>query len=164
VLEGVVEMMEANVASSGVRFDLLKEAAAIGVASWAMSGSGLSQAADQWLSQESLADSQTLASSASRPGGAADSSLVAACRRYSWQVANAAYTITDEQIGKLSSLGLSDAEILDLTLATSLFSALAIIERISAAVAPKPVAKRRLAGAKARSRADQSAAPSLSLR
>jgi hypothetical protein len=164
VLEGVVEMMEANVASSGIRFDLLKEAAAIGVASWAMSGSGLGRAANQWLSQESLADSHTLASSASRPGGAADSSLLAACRRYSWQVANAAYTITDEQIGKLSSLGLSDAEILDLTLATSLFSALAIIERISAAVAPKPVAKRRLAGAKARSRADQSAVPSLSLR
>ena len=54
------------------------------------------------------------------------------------QVANAAYTITDEQIRKLSALGLSDAELLDLTLATAAFSALAIIEPISAAVAPIP--------------------------
>jgi hypothetical protein len=52
-------------------------------------------------------------------------------------VANAAYTISDEQIRKLSALGLGEAELLDLTLATSLFSALAIIEPISAAVAPK---------------------------
>jgi hypothetical protein len=52
-------------------------------------------------------------------------------------VANAAYTISDEQIGKLLALGLGDAELLDLTLAAALFSALAIIEPISAAVAPK---------------------------
>jgi hypothetical protein len=51
-------------------------------------------------------------------------------------VSNAAYTITDEQIRKLSALGILDAELLDLTLATSLFSALAIIEPISAAVPP----------------------------
>jgi hypothetical protein len=55
-------------------------------------------------------------------------------------VANAAYTITDEEISKISALGLSDAEILDLALATALFSALAIIEPISAAVAPIPIA------------------------
>jgi hypothetical protein len=56
-------------------------------------------------------------------------------------VANAAYTISDEQIRKLSALGLSDAELLDLTLATALFSALAIIEPISAAVAPGQVGR-----------------------
>jgi hypothetical protein len=51
-------------------------------------------------------------------------------------VANAAYTITDEQIGRLLALGLSHAELFDLTLAASVFSALAIIEPISAAVSP----------------------------
>jgi hypothetical protein len=51
-------------------------------------------------------------------------------------VANAAYTISDEQIRKMSALGFGDAELLDLTLTTALFSALAIIEPISAAVAP----------------------------
>jgi hypothetical protein len=55
-------------------------------------------------------------------------------------VANAAYTISDEQIRKISALGLLDAELLDLTLATALFSALAIIEPIGAAVAPRQVA------------------------
>jgi hypothetical protein len=139
VLEGVYEMIEVNVTSARVRLDLWKEAAAIAVASRAMSGSGLSRAADQWLSQGSLPDSNTLLSWAAPSGVASDSGLVSACRQYSWQVANAAYTITDEQIRKISALGLLDAEILDLTLATALFSALAIIEPISAAVAPMPV-------------------------
>jgi alkylhydroperoxidase family enzyme len=140
VLEGVLEMIEVNVTSAGVRFDLLKEAAAIAVASRAMPGSGLSRAVDQWLSQGSLPDSNTLLSWAAPSGVASDSGLVSACRRYSWQVANAAYTISDEQIRKISALGLSDAELFDLTLATALFSALAIIEPISAAVAPIPIA------------------------
>jgi alkylhydroperoxidase family enzyme len=140
VLEGVLELIEVSVMSAGVRFDLWKEAAAIAVASRAMPGSGLSRAVDRWLSQGSLPDSNTLRSWAAPPGVASDSCLVSACRRYSWQVANAAYTITDEQIRKISALGLLDAEILDLTLATALFSALAIIEPISAAVAPIPIA------------------------
>jgi len=55
-------------------------------------------------------------------------------------VAKAAFTITDEQIRKISVLGRLDAEILDLTLATALFSAFAIIEPRSAAVAPIPIA------------------------
>jgi hypothetical protein len=135
ILEGVLELIEVNFMTSGVRFDLLKEAAAIGVASRAMSGSGLSRAVDKWLPLESLPDSNTVRSWLA-PTVAADSDLVSACRRYAWQVANAAYTITDEQIRKISALGLSDAEILDLTLVTSLFSALAIIEPISGAVAP----------------------------
>jgi alkylhydroperoxidase family enzyme len=139
VLEGVLEMIEANVTSAGVRFDLWKEAAAIAVASRAMSGSGLSRMVEQWLSQGSLPDSNTLLSRAAPSGFASDSGLVSACRRYSWQVANAAYTISDEQIREISQLGLSDAELLDLTLATALFSALAIIEPISAAVAPTPI-------------------------
>jgi alkylhydroperoxidase family enzyme len=140
VLEGVLEMIEVNLTNGGVRFDLLKEAAAIAVASRAMPGSGLSRAVDQWLSQGSLPDSNTLLSWAAPSGFASDSGLVSACRQYSWQVANAAYTISDEQIRKISALGLSNAEILDLTLATAVFSALAIIEPISAAVAPKPFA------------------------
>jgi hypothetical protein len=135
VLEGILEMIEVNVTSAGVRSDLLKEAAAIAVASRAMSGSGLGRAVDQWLSRGSLPDSSTLLSCAARGGGVSDSGLVSACRRYSWQVANAAYTVSDEQIRKMSALGLSDAELLDLTLATALFSALAIIEPIGAAVA-----------------------------
>lgn len=140
VLEGVVEMIEVSVTSAGVRFDLLKEAAAIAVASRAMPGSGLSVAVDQWLSQESLPDSNTLRSWAAASGAASDSGLVSACRRYSWQVANAAYTISDEQIRQISALGLPDAELFDLTIATALFSALAIVEPISAAVAPVAIA------------------------
>jgi alkylhydroperoxidase family enzyme len=139
VLEGVIELIEVNVMSAGIRFDLWKEAAAIAVASRAMPGSGLSRAVDRWLPQESWSDSKTLRSWAAPPGIASDPCLVSACRRYSWQVANAAYTITDEQIRKISALGLRDAEILDLTLATALFTALAIIEPISAAVAPAPM-------------------------
>ncbi len=141
VLEGVLEMLEANVTTAGVHFDLLKEAAAIGVASKAMPGSSLVHAVDQWLSLGSLPDSSTLLSWAAPSRGTTDSSLASACRRYSWQVANAAYTITDEQIRKISALGVSDAELLDLTLAASLFSALAIVEPISAAVAPVPIAE-----------------------
>jgi hypothetical protein len=140
VLEGILEMIDVNLTSAGVHFDLWKEAAAIAVASRAMPGSGLSRATDQWLSRESLPDSNTLCSWAALSGVASDSNLVSACRRYSWQVANAAYTITDEQIRRISALGLSDAELLDLTLATALFSALAIIEPIGAAVAPMPIA------------------------
>jgi hypothetical protein len=141
VLEGVLEMIESNIVNARVRSDLLKEAIAIGVAARAMPGSGLRKAVEQWLPQESLADSKSLRAWAVPSGSDTKSELVAACRRYSWQVANAAYTITDEQIQKLSALGLSDAELLDLTLATSVFSALAIIEPISAAVAPAPVSE-----------------------
>lgn len=136
VLEGIVEILEANVAGAGVRRDLWKDAVGIAVASRAMPGSGLNRAVDQWLSQESLPDSQTLRSWAALSGGASDSGLVSACRRYSWRVANAAYTIGDEQIREISALGLSDAELLDLTLAAALFSAMAIIEPIGAAAAP----------------------------
>jgi hypothetical protein len=140
VLEGVLEMIEVNLTSARVRMDLLKEAAAIAVASRAMPGSGLSGAVDQWLSHGSLPDSNTLRSWAAPPGVGPDSGLVSACRRYAWQVANAPYTISDEQIREISAMGLSDAELLDLTIATALFSALAIIEPISAAVAPIPIA------------------------
>ncbi len=135
VLEGIYEMVEANVTGARVRLDLWKEAAAIAVASRAMPGSGLSRAADQWLSQGSLPDSNTLLTLAAPSGIAIGSDLVAACRRYAWQVANAAYTITDEQICRLRALGLPDAELLDLTLATALFSALSIIEPLNPAFA-----------------------------
>jgi len=137
VLEGVLEMLEANVTSAGVRFDLLKEAAAIAVASRAMPGSGLRRAVDQWLPQGALTDSSTVRTCAGPSGVASVSDLESACRQYAWQVANAAYTISDEQIREMSALGLGDAELLDLTLAAALFSALAIIEPISAAVTPK---------------------------
>jgi alkylhydroperoxidase family enzyme len=135
VLEGVLEMLEVNVASAGVRLDLVKEAAAIAVASRAIPGSGLSRAVAQWLPQGSLPDSNTLLTWAAPSGVASDSSLASACLRYSWQVANAAHTVSEEQIREMSKLGLVDAELLDLTLATALFSALAIIEPISAAMA-----------------------------
>jgi hypothetical protein len=104
-----------------------------------MPGSGLSRAVDKWLAHGSLPDSTTLRSWLAQPVVATDLDLVSACRLYSWQVANAAYTITDEQIRKISAHGLSDAELLDLTLATSLFSALAIIEPIREAVASNAI-------------------------
>ncbi len=90
-------------------------------------------------SRGSLPDSATLRSWAAPSGGKSDSDLVSACRRYSWRVANAAYTISDEQIQKMSALGLTDGELLDLTLSTALFSALAIVEPVSAAVAPRQI-------------------------
>jgi hypothetical protein len=140
VLEGILEMIEVNLTSAGVHFDLLKEAVGIAVASRATAGSGLSRAVDQWLSQGSLPDSSTLRTWAAPSGVSSSPGLVSACRRYAWRVANAAYTITDEQIREISALGLLDAELLDLTLATALFSALAIIEPISAAIAPVLIA------------------------
>jgi alkylhydroperoxidase family enzyme len=138
VLEGVLELIEVNLTTAGVRSDLLKEAVGIAVGSRALPGSGLSTAIDQWLSQAALPDSSTLRSWAAPSGGSSGAGLVSACRRYAWQVANAAYTVTDEQVRKLSALGLTDAEVFDLTLAAALFSALAIIEPISAAVVPMP--------------------------
>lgn len=134
VLDGVLEMIEVNLTSSGVHSDLLKEAVGIAVASRAMPGSDLSTAIDQWLFRGSLPDSSTLRLWAAPSRGPSGSDLVSACRRYAWQVANAAYTITDEQVRKISALGLSDAELFDLTLATAIFSALAIIEPIGAAL------------------------------
>lgn len=133
VLEGVLEMFEANILNAGVRPDLLKEAAAIAVASRAMPNSSLCRVAAHWLPGGALPDAQTLRSWGTL-SAAAETDRVTACRRYAWQVANAAHTITAEQIHKLSDLGLSDADLLDLTLATSIFSALAIVEPISAAV------------------------------
>lgn len=141
VLEGVLEMIDVNVTSAGVRFDLLKDAAGIAVASRAMSGSGLSRAVDQWLPRGSLPDSNALRSWTAPSVVASDAGLVSACRRYAWRVANAPYTISDEQVREITALGLTDAELLDLTLATALFSALAIIEPISAAVAPVSIAR-----------------------
>jgi hypothetical protein len=140
VLEGVLEMLEVNLTSAGVHSDLLKEAVGIAVASRAMPGSGLNSVVDQMLSRSSLPDSSTLRSWAARSGLSSGPGLVSACRRYAWQVANAAYTITDDQIRKISALGLSDAELFDLTLAAAVFSALSIIEPISTAVAPTAVA------------------------
>jgi alkylhydroperoxidase family enzyme len=133
VLEGVLEMLEVNVMKAGVRLGLLKEAAAIAVASRAMPGSGLSRAVDRWLPQGSLPDSNTLRKWCAPSGVASDSSLESECRRYSWQVANAAHTISEEQLRGMSALGLGDAEQLDLTLTAAVFSALAIIEPIGAA-------------------------------
>jgi hypothetical protein len=144
VLEGVLEMVEANVTNSGIRFDLMKEAAAIGVASRAKSGSDLSLMVDRWASEGSLPDSKMLRSWASQRGVGSDACVISACRQYSWKVANAAHTISDEQIGQISALGFVDAELMDLTLATAVFSALAIIEPIVAAVAPKSIVERKI--------------------
>jgi hypothetical protein len=135
VLEGVLEMIEVSATGSGVHPDLWREAVAIGVTSRSMPDSDLRRAFDRWLPREALADSKALRAWAAPPGSDGDSDLISACRRYSWQVANAAWTITDEQVAQLSALGLSDADRLDLTLATAAFSALAIIEPISMAAA-----------------------------
>lgn len=135
VLEGILEMLEVNVMRAEIRLDLWQEAAAIAVASRGLPGSGLSRAVEHWLPQGSWHDSSPRLTPAALSGDP-DSSLVSACRRYSYQVANSAHTISDEQIRRMSELGLADAELLDLTLAAALFSALAIIEPISAAVAP----------------------------
>jgi len=140
VLEGILEMIEVSLTSAGVRSDLFKEAVGIAVGSRAMSDSGLRIAVDQWLSQGSLPDSSTLRSQAAASGASPGSDLASACRRYAWQVANAAYTITDEQISNISVLGLPDAELFDITLAASIFSALAILEPIGTAVSPMPIA------------------------
>lgn len=140
VLEGVLEMLDVNVTHATVRSDLLKEAIAIGVASRALPGSGLRKLFDQWIPVEASRDTKSLKSWTFPADNRSESRLVSACRQYAWRVANAAYTITDEHIHELSALGLSDAERLDLTLATSAFSALAIIEPISLAVAPAVIA------------------------
>ncbi|QEH32702.1 hypothetical protein OJF2_11810 [Aquisphaera giovannonii] len=140
VLEGVLEMIEVNLTSHGVHPDLMKEAMGIAVASRAMPGSPLAAMVDQWLSRSSLADGVTLRTLAAPSGIAAGTDLASASRRYAWRVANAAYTITDEEVSSLAALGLSDAELFDLTLAAAVFSALAIIEPISTAVAPVPAA------------------------
>lgn len=136
VLEGVLEIIEANLTSAEVHPNLLKEAAAIAVASRAAPGAGLRAAVDHWLSRSSLPNSGALRLSASRSRIAPGSDLGSACRRYAWQVSNAAYTITDDQIRTLAALGLSSAELFDLTLAAATFSALAVVEPISAAVSP----------------------------
>lgn len=142
VLEGVLEMFETNLTSAAIHTDLLKEAAAIAASSRAVAGSGLASAIDHWLSRGPALHSTKLTPGAAPPGAAGDSPLASACRRYSWRVANAAYTISDEQIRELASLGLPDAELLDLALAGAVFSALAIVEAIGLAVAPPPVAAR----------------------
>jgi len=133
VLEGVLEMLEVNVTSAEDRLGVLKEAAAIAVASRAMPGSGLRRVVDQWLPQGSSSDPNTLVRGAAPSSVASDQNLESACRRYSWRVANASHAISEDHLRTMSTLGLSDAELLDLTLATALFSALAIIEPIGAA-------------------------------
>src|SRR5262245_54524259 len=73
VLEGILEMLEVNLTNATVRLDLIKEAAAIAVASRAMPGSGLSRAVDQWLSRGSLPDTNPLHSQAAPSGATSDS-------------------------------------------------------------------------------------------
>ncbi len=80
--------------------------------------------------------SASIRATAASPGGGPTSELAAVSRRYAWQTANAAYSVTDEQINKLAALGLSDEERLDIALITSIFSAPSIIEPLSIAVAP----------------------------
>lgn len=137
VLEGVLEMLEANFSSDGFRLNLLQETAAIAVSARATPGHCLSRAVDQWLPERSLPDLQRGDPSTTPSDADSAPGLELACRQYSWQVANAAYTITDEQILAMSKLGLVDAELLDLTIAASVFSALSIVESISVAVRPK---------------------------
>jgi hypothetical protein len=129
VLDGIVALLEANLTTSGARLERLKEAAAVAVASRAMPGSSLS-----------MAFAHLLPAGTQPPEKALEGDLASACRRYVWQVANAAYTINDEQIRNLNALGLPDAELLDLVVTTAVFCALAIIERIGTAVVQTPMA------------------------
>ena len=138
VLEGVLEMFEASIQSSQVRCEFLKEAASIAVASRGISGSCLNQAVDRWVSQDSLSDANSNRESAAPSDDDPNSELGSAFRRYSWKVANAAYSIHDDHIREIAAFGIVEAELLDITLATAIFSAVAIIEPISAAVAPPP--------------------------
>ena len=144
VLEGISEMIEVNARDPGVRLDLWKEAVAIAVASRAMFGSGLIRIVDHWLAQSSLPDSATLLTLAASPGSDSGTGLASACRRYAWRVSNAAHTVSDEEIGRLHTLGLSDQEVLDLTLGSSLFSALAIVEPLIVVVVANPIAGSRM--------------------
>ena len=139
VLEGISEMIEVNARNPGVRVELWKEAIAIAVASRATSDSGLIPMVDGWLAQGSLPDSATLLALAASPGSTSAHGLASACRRYAWRVANAAHAVSDEEIGRLHALGLSDANVLDLTLGSALFSALAIVEPLIAAVETAPL-------------------------
>jgi hypothetical protein len=129
-------MIEVNVEDSGIRPDLWKDAVAVAVSSRAMFDSGLLPFVDLWLSRASLPDARMLLSMAAATGTASEPDLVSACRRYAWLVSNAAYTVTDEQIHELHALGLSDAEVLDLTLAVALFAGLAIVEPLIRAASP----------------------------
>jgi hypothetical protein len=128
VLEGICEMVEVNATVTETRGDLWKEAVAIAIKSRAMSGSCLIPVVDHWLSRASLMDSRTLHSRASSQIVECHPSLASACRRYARRVANASYSVTDDTIREIRSLGLSDADVLDLTLGAALFSGLAIIE------------------------------------
>ena len=84
-------------------------------------------------------DSATLLDLSVLPGSTSGPGLASACRRYAWRVSNAAHTVSDEEIGGLHSLGLSDAEILNLTLGWALFSALALVEPLIVAVVAIPI-------------------------
>jgi hypothetical protein len=136
VLGGVSEFILANARDARIRPELWREAIAIAVASRAMSGSCLVPIGDHWLPRSSSVGVDTRVDPASSIAFATGSDLISTCRRYAWQVSNAAYMITDEQIRGLHALGLSDAEVLDLTLAVALFSALAIVEPLILAAVP----------------------------
>jgi hypothetical protein len=126
VLEGILEILGASCTAARVRPDLWTETAAIATASLAPATSGLRRAIDAWLDRASLPEADWLLARATANDQAPD--LAATSRRYAWKAANAAYSIMPQEIARLQVLGLSDPEVLDLTLAASLFSALAITE------------------------------------
>jgi hypothetical protein len=136
-------MIEVSARNAGVHSASWKEAVAVAVASQAMTVSSLRPLVDRWLAQDLLPDCETLLKLASSSACGSEPGLVPACRRYAWRVSNAAYTVTEEEIRRLHALGLSDAMVLDLTLGPALFSALAIVEPLVAAVAPKSVSAER---------------------
>jgi len=135
VLEGVSAMLDVEFRDATVGPNLLMEAAGVAAGCRVMAGSELSEMVDRWLDRASLPDSQTLVAVAASLPNRSELPLAAECRRYAWKVSNAAHTVTDDEIGRLLALGLSDAEILDLTLAAALFSALAVIEPLVRGVA-----------------------------
>jgi alkylhydroperoxidase family enzyme len=138
VLSGVVAMLRVNARDSGVARDLWTRGVAVATAARTPAGSPLRRMIDAWLAGASLPDTGSLLALARSAVTPAD--LPVAALRYAWQVGQAPYTVTDEDIRRLGAFGLSDAEVLDLCLGASLFAALATIEPLAGAVRLAPSA------------------------
>lgn len=129
VLEGVTTLLLVNARDAEVSRDLWIQAAAVAVASRSTPGSTLRPMIDAWLARSSLGDCNTLLPRALPGDAPADQENL--CVKYAWRVANAAHTIKDDDLRSLGEAGFSDPEVLDLTIAASLFAALSAIEPLA---------------------------------
>ena len=128
VLEGIFEMIDACDRTHGIRDDFWLEAVGMAVASRAMAGSCLREAIDNWLNQASLLESQPLLEFTLLHANCVPRDLADLCRQFCWRIANEAHKVTGKEIERLRSFGLTDGELLDLTLAVSVYAALSIVE------------------------------------